>query len=57
MHGNKTRAAGETYIGLVEVGVGLIPAGCGTKELTMRAMDKAKATPDADPLAFLKENF
>ncbi|MCY7376427.1 MAG: 3-hydroxyacyl-CoA dehydrogenase/enoyl-CoA hydratase family protein, partial [Pyrinomonadaceae bacterium] len=57
MHGNKTRAAGETYIGLVEVGVGLIPAGCGTKELTMRAMDKAKATPDADPLAFLKKTF
>ena len=57
MHGNKVRAAGETYIGLVEVGVGLIPAGGGTKELTMRAMDKAKATPDADPLAFLKKTF
>jgi len=57
MHGNKVRAAGETYIGLVEVGVGLIPAGCGTKELTMRAMDKARATPDADPLAFLKKTF
>lgn len=57
MHGDKVRAAGETYIGLVEVGVGLIPAGCGTKELTMRAMDKAKATPDADPLAFLKKTF
>lgn len=57
MHGNKVRAAGETYIGLVEVGVGLIPAGCGTKELTMRAMDKAKQTPDADPLAFLKKTF
>ncbi len=57
MHGDKVRAAGETYIGLVEVGVGLIPAGCGTKELTMRAMDRAKATPDADPLAFLKSAF
>jgi 3-hydroxyacyl-CoA dehydrogenase len=57
MHGDKARAAAETYIGLVEVGVGLIPAGAGTKELTMRAMDKAKATPDADPLAFLKSTF
>ena len=57
MHGNKVRAAAETYIGLVEVGVGLLPAGCGTKELTMRAMDRAKATPDADPLAFLKSTF
>jgi len=57
MHGDRVRAAAETYIGLVEVGVGLIPAGCGTKELTMRTMDKAKATPDADPLAFLKSTF
>ncbi|HEX8639368.1 MAG TPA: enoyl-CoA hydratase/isomerase family protein, partial [Pyrinomonadaceae bacterium] len=57
MHGDRARAAAETYIGLVEVGVGLIPAGGGTKELTMRAMDKAKNTPDADPLAFLKKTF
>lgn len=57
MHGDKVRAAGETYIGLVEVGVGLIPAGGGTKEMTMRAMDAAAKTPDADPLAFLKKTF
>lgn len=57
MHGDKVRAAGETYIGLVEVGVGLIPAGGGTKEMTMRAMGAAKRTPDADPLAFLKKTF
>ncbi len=57
MHGDKVRAAAETYIGLVEVGVGLLPAGGGTKEMTMRSMDKAKATPDADPLAFLKSTF
>ncbi len=57
MHGDKVRAAAETYIGLVEVGVGLIPAGCGTKEMTMRAMDRAKAMPDADPLAFLKTDL
>jgi 3-hydroxyacyl-CoA dehydrogenase len=57
MHGNKTRAAAETYMGQVEVGVGLIPAGCGTKEMTMRAMDAAKRVPDADPLTFLKKTF
>jgi 3-hydroxyacyl-CoA dehydrogenase len=57
MHGNKVRAAGETYIGLVEVGVGVIPAGGGTKEMTMRAMDAAAKAPDADPLAFLKKTF
>jgi 3-hydroxyacyl-CoA dehydrogenase len=57
MHGDRVRAAAETYMGQVEVGVGLIPAGGGTKEMTMRAMDAAKNTPDADPLAFLKKTF
>src|SRR4030095_2737413 len=41
MHGNRVRAAAETYIGQVEVGVGLIPAGCGTKEMTRLAMNQA----------------
>lgn len=57
IHGNRVRAAAETYIGLVEVGVGVIPAGGGTKEMTMRAMDAAAQVPDADPLAFLKKTF
>ncbi|MGB7069359.1 MAG: 3-hydroxyacyl-CoA dehydrogenase/enoyl-CoA hydratase family protein [Pyrinomonadaceae bacterium] len=57
MHGDRVRAAAESYMGQVEVGVGLIPAGGGTKEMTMRAMDNAKRTPDADPLAFLKKTF
>ncbi|MGD9561879.1 MAG: 3-hydroxyacyl-CoA dehydrogenase/enoyl-CoA hydratase family protein [Pyrinomonadaceae bacterium] len=57
IHGNRVQAAAETYIGLVEVGVGLIPAGGGTKEMTMRAMDAAAAVPDADPLTFLKKTF
>jgi 3-hydroxyacyl-CoA dehydrogenase len=57
IHGNKVRAAAETYIGLVEVGVGVIPAGGGTKEMTMRAMDAAAKAPDADALAFLKKTF
>ena len=57
MHGDRVQAAAETYIGLVEVGVGLIPAGCGTKEMTMRAMNAASKAPDADPLAFLKKTF
>jgi len=57
MHGNKVRAAAETYIGLVEVGVGVIPAGGGTKEMTMRAMDAWAKAPDSDPLQFLKKTF
>jgi len=57
MHGNRVRAAAETYMGQVEVGVGLIPAGGGTKEMTMRAMDAVAKVPDADPLSFLKKAF
>ncbi|TRX49336.1 3-hydroxyacyl-CoA dehydrogenase/enoyl-CoA hydratase family protein [Fulvivirga sp. M361] len=39
MHADKVQAASETYIGLVEVGVGLIPGGGGTKELAKRVSD------------------
>jgi 3-hydroxyacyl-CoA dehydrogenase len=39
LHGDRVQAAAETYIGLVEVGVGLIPAGGGTKEMLARAME------------------
>src|SRR5581483_2831865 len=37
LHADRVQAAAETYMGLVEVGVGLIPAGGGTKEMTARA--------------------
>jgi 3-hydroxyacyl-CoA dehydrogenase len=57
LHAARVRAAAETYMGLVEAGVGLIPAGGGTKEMLVRAMDKAPADPDADPFAFVKEVF
>lgn len=39
LHADMAQAAAETYIGLVEVGVGLIPGGGGTKELTKRVSD------------------
>jgi 3-hydroxyacyl-CoA dehydrogenase len=39
LHADKVQAAAETYIGLVEVGVGIIPAGGGSKEMTLRASD------------------
>jgi 3-hydroxyacyl-CoA dehydrogenase len=39
LHADIAQAAAETYIGLVEVGVGLIPGGGGTKELTKRISD------------------
>lgn len=42
LHADKVVAAAETYIGLVEFGVGLIPGGGGTKEFTLLASDSFK---------------
>ncbi len=39
MHGARCQPCGETYMGLVEVGVGVIPAGGGTKELMVRCTE------------------
>jgi 3-hydroxyacyl-CoA dehydrogenase len=57
LHATRVRAAAETYMGLVEAGVGLIPAGGGTKEMLVRAMDKAPADPEADPFTYVKEIY
>lgn len=56
MHSARAVAAAETYIGLVEVGVGLIPAGGGTKEFTLRASDKY-SKPGVVELPILQEYF
>jgi 3-hydroxyacyl-CoA dehydrogenase len=57
MHCDKVVAHHELYCGLVELGVGLIPAGGGTKELILRAMSKVNEDEDADPLPYLKDAF
>jgi len=54
LHASKRVAAIESYIGLVEVGVGLIPAGGGLKEAAVRAANEAKG---GDILQFLKTGF
>ena len=54
MHSDRVVAALESYIGLVEVGVGLIPAGGGCKEFALRAMNEAKG---GDLLPFLRGYF
>jgi 3-hydroxyacyl-CoA dehydrogenase len=43
LHGARVQASAETYIGLVEVGVGLIPGGGGCKELITRGIEPRKA--------------
>lgn len=58
LHADRVRAGAETYIGLVEVGVGIIPGGGGTKELLLRTLDLIpKGTSDADPFPFVKRAF
>jgi 3-hydroxyacyl-CoA dehydrogenase len=55
LHAAHVQAAAEASIGLVEVGVGLIPAGGGTKEMLARAIESAPST--ADPLPFVQRVF
>jgi len=51
LHADKIQAAAETYIGLVELGVGLIPGGGGTKEFALRAGDEyADGEIEMEPL-------
>src|SRR5258707_9013951 len=58
LHADRVRASAETYIGLVEVGVGIISAGFGTKEMLGRALDWIpQDMKDADPFPFVKRAF
>jgi 3-hydroxyacyl-CoA dehydrogenase len=54
MHCDRAVASLESYLGLVEAGVGLLPAGGGCKELAMRAAAEAKG---GDAFPFLKNYF
>jgi len=56
LHCDRVQAAAETYLGLVEVGVGLIPGGGGTKEMLVRAMAQLPA-PQSDPLPYVSKAF
>ncbi|MDR3737849.1 MAG: 3-hydroxyacyl-CoA dehydrogenase NAD-binding domain-containing protein [Terracidiphilus sp.] len=49
LHGARRQLHAETYMGLVEAGVGLIPGGGGTKEMLLRALDAAAALAPPDP--------
>jgi 3-hydroxyacyl-CoA dehydrogenase len=54
---NAIQAAGETYMGLVEVGVGLIPGGGGTMMLLRNLFGGYATDKDFDALPFLKKSF
>jgi 3-hydroxyacyl-CoA dehydrogenase len=53
IHGARRQAHAELYMGLVETGVGVVPAGGGCKEMLLRSLDAAGAVQDAA----LRKNF
>ena len=57
MHASRIVAAAELYTGLVEFGVGVIPAWGGTKEILRRIMNPAMRTPNANYLPYLQRAF
>jgi 3-hydroxyacyl-CoA dehydrogenase len=57
LHSHRVRASAETYMGLVEVGVGVVPAAGGTKEMAVRAHDRCADVKEADPFPFLRRAF
>jgi 3-hydroxyacyl-CoA dehydrogenase len=56
LHADRVQAAAESYIGLVEVGVGLIPGGGGTKEMLARSVEHLPG-PQTDLLPFVQRVF
>ena len=55
MAGARTVAAAETYMGLVEAGVGLVPGAGGCKELVRRIVSPAMQITGTDPLPYLQQ--
>ncbi len=56
LHSDAINPHAETYMGLVEIGVGLLPAGGGTKEMAIRAIKLAESY-DLDASPFIFKNF
>ncbi|NJD67225.1 MAG: 3-hydroxyacyl-CoA dehydrogenase/enoyl-CoA hydratase family protein [candidate division NC10 bacterium] len=57
LHAAKIRAAADTYMGLVEVGGGLIPAAGGCKELLLRSLEGIPEGAEVDLLPFFRHAF
>jgi 3-hydroxyacyl-CoA dehydrogenase len=57
MSASRVVAAAELYAGLVEIGVGVIPAGSGTKELLRRVLNPPMRTQNVEPLPILQRIF
>jgi 3-hydroxyacyl-CoA dehydrogenase len=57
MHASRVVAAAESYIGLVELGAGVIPAGAGTKEYMRRIINPAVKVENAEPFPYIQKAF
>ena len=57
MHGDLVRASAETYLGQVELGVGLVPAGGGCKEMAFRHYGSVPAGVNANLFPFMEKIF
>ncbi len=57
LHGDRMHAAAETYMGLVEVGMGLLPGGGGNKEYLIRFTEGLKDGVKVDRLPFVQKAF
>lgn len=57
LHADQVQAHAELYLGLVEVGVGLLPGGGGTKELLFRFTEALQPYAEADPFEGIKRAF
>lgn len=57
MHADHVQAHAETYMGLVEAGVGLLPGGGGTKELLMRFTSELSSYEEVDYFAAVRRAF
>ncbi len=57
-HAHRIRPAAETYMGLVEVGVGVVPAGGGCKEMVLRSVENVQDSKNiSDLLPFVQQAF
>src|SRR6186713_3387506 len=57
LHCAETQAGADLFLGLVEVGVGVLPAGGGLKEIARRAAAWAAQAPEQDPYPLVRRGF
>jgi 3-hydroxyacyl-CoA dehydrogenase len=57
LHAAEIQAGADLFMGLVEVAVGVLPAGGGLKEIVRRASQWASQVPDGDPYPWIRRGF